>query len=73
MSKETCRVAFQPFHGQVGWIPRLVSGGESRPCNHIYITRKPRPCGQEASLQNVPGRLVPRKPRPLETVSQWGG
>ena len=31
-------------HGQVGWMPR---GEESRPCNHITITRKPRPEGGE--------------------------
>ena len=41
-------------HGQVGWMPRLVGGeggnglqhwSQSRRCNHIYITRKPRPVG----------------------------
>ena len=28
-------------------MPRLVGGEESRPCNNIYITRKPRPVGEE--------------------------
>jgi hypothetical protein len=44
------------FHGQVGWMPRLVGGeggnglqhwSQSRPCNQIYISRKPRPVGGE--------------------------
>jgi hypothetical protein len=35
------------FHGQVGWMHRPVGGEESRPCNHIYITRKLRPVGGE--------------------------
>ena len=30
-------------HGQVGWMPRLAGGEGSRPCNHIHISRKPRP------------------------------
>jgi hypothetical protein len=38
-------------HGQVGWTPRLVDGEESRPCNHIYISRKPRPVGEELHFQ----------------------
>ena len=46
-----------PRHGQVGWMPRFLPVGrgreggnglpqwsQSRPCNHIDITRKPRPC-----------------------------
>ena len=28
-------------------MSRLVDGEESRPCNDIYITRKPRPVGGE--------------------------
>jgi len=32
-----------PRHGQVGWMPRFLGGEESRQCNHIDITRKPRP------------------------------
>jgi hypothetical protein len=36
-----------PSHGQVGWMPRLVGGDESRPCNRIFISRKPRPVGGE--------------------------
>ncbi len=37
------------IHGQVGWIccgeggNGLQNWSQSRPCNHIYITRKPRP------------------------------
>ena len=30
------------IHGQVGWMPRPVGGEESRPYNHIFISRKPR-------------------------------
>jgi len=31
-------------HGQVGWMPRLVGGEESRPCNRVYTSRKFQPC-----------------------------
>ena len=35
-------------HGQVGWMPRLPAAGrggeDSRPCNYLYISRKPQPC-----------------------------
>src|SRR5512137_677625 len=37
----------QSLHGQVGWMPRLVGGEESRPYNHLFISRKPRPVGGE--------------------------
>ena len=39
--------------GQVGWMPLFLGGeggnglpqwSQSRPCTHIDITRKPRPC-----------------------------
>ncbi len=36
-------------HGQVGWMPR---GEEGRPYNHIYISRKPLPCGRKASFSH---------------------
>jgi len=40
--------------GQVGWIPRLVGGEESRPCNYIHISRKLRPLDRELhSLDNL--------------------
>jgi Zn-dependent metalloprotease len=32
-------------HGQAGWMPRLVGGEKSRPCNRSYLTRKPPPVG----------------------------
>jgi hypothetical protein len=35
------------LHGQVGWMPRLAGGEESRPYNHTFISRKPRPVGGE--------------------------
>jgi len=35
------------FHGQVGWKSCPVGREESRPYNHIFISRKPRPVGGE--------------------------
>ena len=43
----TIRPQISRVHGQVGWMPRLVDGEESRPCDHIDITRNPRPMGEE--------------------------
>jgi hypothetical protein len=43
-------------HGQVGWMPGLLGGEESRHCNRIYITRKPRPVGGRLyPVQNLTG------------------
>ena len=39
--------------GQVGWIPRLVGGEESRPCNHITLSRKPRLVGGSFTAEAV--------------------
>jgi hypothetical protein len=67
-------VAFEPFHGQVGWIPRLVGGEKADPVIESTFPGSPTLClpagrqGREASLQNVLGRRVPYKPRPLG----WG-
>jgi len=41
----------QISHGQVGWMPRFGVGEDTRHCNYIYITRKPRPMGVE--LHNI--------------------
>ena len=67
-------------HGQVGWMPAfrvLTEGGEggnglqtwsqSRPCNNIFLTRKPRPCAclpqaGPASFTHRTGRFG-RRPR----------
>src|SRR4030042_2313460 len=38
-------IGFISFHGQVGWMPRLVGGEESRPSNYISISRKAPPLG----------------------------
>ena len=43
----TPTVTLSYFHRQVGWKPRLPAAGaesQSRPYNHIYISRKPLPC-----------------------------
>ena len=43
-------VTLSYLHGQVGWMPRLPAAGagsQSRPSDHIYISRKPRPVGGE--------------------------
>jgi hypothetical protein len=50
------------FRGQVGWIPRLLGGEESRPCNHIFISRKPRP---------VPACAKPLRRRQGRRASHW--
>jgi hypothetical protein len=45
-------------HGQVGWMHRLVGGEESRPYNHIFISRKPRRVGGELhSLEREHGTI----------------
>ena len=52
------------FHGQVAWIPREEGGNglqhwsQSRRCNYIYITRKPRPGGGELHLPEEPSTLA---------------
>ena len=46
------------FHGQVGWKPRRVGGEESRPSNHIYISRKPRPVGEELHSKRLVSKVA---------------
>jgi hypothetical protein len=72
------------FHGQVGWMPRLQGGEESRPSNHIYISRKLRPVGGELHFVSPVSKPVfqsrllrvpnPRKSleisKPLEVISK---
>ena len=62
-------------HGQVGWVPRLacgrqVGGEESRPCNHIYMSRKPRPV--PACRQTGAGSFIfPSLTEWLRGVKRW--
>jgi hypothetical protein len=44
--------------GCPAFLPVGKGGEESRPCNHNYISRKPRPVGGELHIQNVKSIMV---------------